>query len=479
MSGRLSRHLHRRKTPTPEQVAATLTYSSLAEIAQLVRSPDLPQGSVRRRLKHLSEVVASTVRGMDGACPSLFDNRTWNEYRTLCTPNPFVSGGRQPKRLIDEIELHVGGGDAIKAVLARIREAQFSIRIWMFMWSDDPTGNEVASALLDAAERGVKIIIHKDQCAVMFERGSGSGQSMFHKGLVRIRDMVGATLMRWAYPEGAPAKRVKQQPNSLADRLAAHPNVKIESRARYDHSKVYIFDGETIILGGVNISDTSRHDFHDYMAEVRSKLLVGRFLSRLEGREQSDVPLGASVDFFFNVVRKIRGRKREVGAVMQHLLDSAQREIIIQMAYFGDKRLTNAIVAAAQRGVQVAILTSEYADVQNDLNYKILRDILQRSPAHSVRIYLSRATHAKVLHVDRARTFLGSANMNTTGTVKLGEANLYVNDGDGSSGSPQSPFTARLREQLLKDMRDSKRVVSPHQLKMKPIRAWLESRVAA
>lgn len=454
-------------------------YSSIGEIAKLVRSPDLPQGTVRRRLRHLSEVIASTMRGVDGSLLSLFDNATWNECRELSHPNPLVSGNRMPKRLVDAITLHVGGGDSLKAILEHIRTAQFSIRIWMFVWCDDPTGNEVASAVLDAAERGVKVVIHKDQCGVMFERGTGTAQSFFHKGLVRIRDLVGVSLMRWAYSAGM-KKYIRQQPNVLADRLMEHPNVTIESRARYDHSKVYIFDNETIILGGVNISDTSRHEFHDYMVQLQSKLLVGRFLSRLEGREMGDIPLGASVDFFFNVIKSRRDRKREVVTVMQHLLESAQREVIIQMAYFGDRRLTDAIVAAAQRGVQVAVITSERSDVQHDLNYKILRDILKRSPADTIRIYLSRATHAKVIHVDRSRTFLGSANMNTTGTVKLGEANIFVNDGDGvSPHSPQSPFTKELRAQLLADMQASKRVVSPHQLKVKKLRAWLESRIAS
>ncbi|HRH94251.1 MAG TPA: phospholipase D-like domain-containing protein, partial [Candidatus Peribacteria bacterium] len=270
IAGRLSRHLHRRRTPTREQIAATLVYSSIGEIAKLVRSPDLPQGTVRRRLRHLSEVIASTMRGVDGTLTSLFENGTWHECKELSTPNPFMAGNRPPKRAVDSIVLHVGGGDSLKSILEHSRKAQFSIRIWMFVWADDPTGNEVAAALLDAAERGVQVVIHKDQCGVMFERGSGTGQSFFHKGLVRIRDLVGVSLMRWAY-SSVEKKFVRQQSNPLAERLLAHPNVQVESRARYDHSKVYIFDGETVILGGVNISDTSRHEFHDYMVQLRSK----------------------------------------------------------------------------------------------------------------------------------------------------------------------------------------------------------------
>jgi cardiolipin synthase A/B len=324
----------------------------------------------------------------------------------------------------------------------------------------------------------VQIVIHKDQCGVMFERGGGTGQSMFHKGRVRIRDMMATMLMRVAYPSGL-SSFVRQKPNEVAEKLQAHPNVLIECRPRYDHSKVYIFDGETLIMGGVNVSDAARHDLHDYMVEMKSKLLVGRFLSRLEGRERDEIPVGASLDFFFNVTRRLRGRKREVGDIMRQMMDGAQREIMIQMAYFGDRRLTNAIVAAAKRGVQIAILTSERSDVQHDLNHHILRDILRRSPPHAVRIYLSRATHAKLLHVDRSRTFIGSANMNVTGTRRLGESNLYVNDGDGSADAPQSPFTKALREQLMKDMQASKRVDSPHQLKVHRLRAWLEGRAVA
>jgi cardiolipin synthase len=468
----------RRKAPNAAQVSATLCYGAMAEVAQLVRSPDLPQENVRRRVKHLCELLATSIRATDGKLRSLFDNRTWRGCKELCPNNGFILDGKDPTRLADEITLHVGGEKSTAAVLRHIRNSKKSIEMWMFVWVDDDTGNEVASALLDAANRGVKVMIRKDQCGVMFERGVSPGHSFFHKDAIRIRDAFGATLMRWGYPGGT-RKRVRQKSNATAAALLQHPNVRIERRPRYDHSKVYLFDDETVILGGVNISNVSRHEFHDYMVEIRSALLVGRFQERISGRECLDLPLGATVDFFFNVVRQPKGKKLEVAAIMQHLLDSAQHEVIIQMAYFGDERLTNAIVAAANRGVQVAILTSEHPDVQHDLNYAILRDILRRSPPQSVRVYLSRLTHAKLIHVDRSRTFLGSANMNTTGTIKLGESNIYVNDGDGSLDSPQSQFTIELRVQLLRDMHESQRIVSPNQLKVKKIKAWLESHVAA
>lgn len=468
----------RRRSPSAVQVAATLCYGTISEIAQLVRSPDLPEGTVRRRLRHLCDVLATTMRTADGSLRLLLDNRTWRGCADMCPNNAFARDSGQPQRMVDDVRLHVGGDKSTDAILERIRSATQSIEIWMFVWVDDATGNQVAEALLQAAQRGVKILIHKDQCGVMFERGVSPGQSFFHKERIRFRDAFGAALMRWGYPGGT-RKRVKQIANPTADALLQHPNVTVERRPRYDHSKVFIFDDECLILGGVNISNTSRHEFHDYMVEVGSRLLVGRFRERIAGREKHELPLGASVDFFFNVVRQSRGRKLEVAAVMRHMLESAQREIVIQMAYFGDERLTDAIVAAAQRGVQVAILTSERPDVQHDLNYAILRDILRRSPAQSVRVYLSRLTHAKLIHVDRSRTFLGSANMNTTGTIKLGESNIYVNDGDGSSGSLQSQFTIDLRVQLLRDMHESVRITSPQQLRVRKLKAWLESHVAA
>ena len=68
---------------------------------------------------------------------------------------------------------------------------------------------------------------------------------------------------------------LRQRPSPLADALLAHQNVKvIRHEKRFDHAKLYVFDDETVILGGMGIGDDFRH---------AQRRLHGRDLRRRRG----------------------------------------------------------------------------------------------------------------------------------------------------------------------------------------------------
>src|ERR1043165_848723 len=60
----------------------------------------------------------------------------------------------------------LGSGDvAWQRILERVRGAQKSVEIRAFLWRDDEAGNMMADAVLEAADRGVQVTIHKNRIA--------------------------------------------------------------------------------------------------------------------------------------------------------------------------------------------------------------------------------------------------------------------------------------------------------------------------
>ena len=62
-----------------------------------------------------------------------------------------------------------GGPEAFTAILEHIANARSSIEIHAFLWCDDEIGNKLGRAILEAADRGVKVKIHKDRVAAVYD----------------------------------------------------------------------------------------------------------------------------------------------------------------------------------------------------------------------------------------------------------------------------------------------------------------------
>src|SRR5205085_9440175 len=161
-------------------------------------------------------------------------------------------------------ELLAGGEAAFDRILARIGQARRSILVRAFEWRDDDTGRSVARALLAAADRGVSITIWKDRIGGYYEHLEATKQSFFHKRInLHARVQLWSLMLfygRWG--------SLAQSPSELGTALLAHPNVRFTSEKRWDHAKLYQFDDEVVILGGMGIGDDFRHVNVDFMVEI-------------------------------------------------------------------------------------------------------------------------------------------------------------------------------------------------------------------
>ena len=115
----------------------------------------------------------------------------------------------------------------------------------------------------------------------------------------------------------------------------------------------------------------------------------------------------------------------EVKKVVLDLLSMAKKRIDIQMAYFGDKDITDKIIKVADSGITVNIVLPQKANIQSDLNYQIMTYILGKTD--NVNIYLSRKMmHSKILYIDGRTLLVGSANLNCQATKRLCELDVLI-----------------------------------------------------
>jgi len=318
----------------------------------------------------------------------------------------------------------LGSGDtAFQQIVERVRRAERSVEIRAFLWRDDEAGNILGSAVLEAADRGALVTIHKDRIAAVYEYTGGNKQSFFHKRVDAIRHLqawfLGAVIR-------APGS-FKQRPNALAQRILAHPNIRVEHlRKRFDHSKVYIVDDRYLMLGSMGIGDNHRNDWIDLMVEAEGPEHVARLRERMSGHDEFDPSRG--VDF---LVHSREAHRKKSCPMISHrlaLIDAATTSITVEMAYFTDRRFTAALARAVQRGVRVKLVTASETDVLANMN-RVSCNALMRltgAPEHLQIVLVPRMVHSKVVVIDHRWADVGSANFTSLSHGVYDEINLYA-----------------------------------------------------
>lgn len=342
-----------------------------------------------------------------------------------------MQGVGQPTPL-DSVSTPIDGGSlrvlgsgerAYQAILERVRNAQKTVEIRAFLWRDDEAGNMMAEAVLQAADRGAHVVIHKDRIAAVYEYTGGNKQSFFHKRVDPIRGIQAWFLGAVTKAPGS----FKQKPNELAARILSHPNITVEHmRKRFDHSKLYIVDDRYLALGSMGIGDNHRHEWLDVMVEAEGEEHVARLRERMLGHDEFDPSRG--LDF---LVHSREAHRKKSCPMISHrlaLIEAATESITVEMAYFGDPRFTAALARAVNRGVHVKVVTAESADVLKNVN-RATCDALMRltgAPQNLTIVLVPRMVHSKVVVIDHRWSDVGSANFTSLSHGVYDEINLYV-----------------------------------------------------
>ncbi len=321
-------------------------------------------------------------------------------------------------------ELLAGGPIAYARILERIATARRSILVRAFEWRDDDTGRALAQALLAAADRGVAVTIIKDHIGAYYEYLEATKQSLFHKDVELVQRLGTWVLMGFYGRWGS----LQQTPSPLADAIRSHPRIQLVTDKRFDHSKLYVFDDEVVVLGGMGIGDDFRQVNIDFMVEVVGGRAAERLADRYEGRATFDP--GRPFDYLLHSVRGSAVTGESMVTQRLALINGARERLTIAMAYLGDPAATDALVAAVRRGVRVTMLTAARANVGADMNLAVCRALLRRTgnPENLRLVLHPTMVHGKAIVGDGEWSTVGSTNFTVLSHGDYEEVDLFCRD---------------------------------------------------
>ena len=285
--------------------------------------------------------------------------------------------------------VHDGDGHFDRIVDA-CRGARTEICMEMYQVRRDPIGHRIMTALASAAGRGVTVRLLVDPM--------GSGRIADWLPPLRRRGVD----IRWYSPW----------------RPWNHP-------LRRSHRKLFIFDGRTATIGGINLAGEFSQRCHGARAWRDVGLwtegpVVSVFRAQFEaawtgeGKGASGRMIEAvrGADCLVAVAGGRDGRCGH-GAAYLAMADAADEELALATPYFIPNRpFRSALKRAALRGVRVTVLVPRLCDISwfKHAGRRFYRDLLDSG----VRIleHSDRMVHAKVGVVDGCVAAVGSVNLN-------------------------------------------------------------------
>ncbi|GAA1409478.1 MULTISPECIES: phospholipase D-like domain-containing protein [Oerskovia] len=299
------------------------------------------------------------------------------------------------------------GDDLYREMLAAIRGAKRRIMLETYIWKGDELGKEFKDALVEATERGVEVFVIYDGFA----------------NLVVPREFLTfpAPIHVIRYPVFRPGVLVL--------------NVRKSGR---DHRKILVVDDEIGFVGGYNIGAmyaTQWRDTHIRLAgpstwELRNAFVDFWNSNRKPGQPRLEDPgsrlwlpeLRAARNAPAHLVFPIRG-------IYLDAIDRASDHIYITQAYFiPDREILDALLMAAQRGVDVRVLVPERSNhVVADWLSKGLYTTLLRGGV-TIWLYKDAMVHAKTATIDGRWTTIGTANIDRLSLTGNYEVNLEIVD---------------------------------------------------
>ncbi|MES2584405.1 MAG: cardiolipin synthase ClsB [Pseudomonadota bacterium] len=356
-----------------------------------------------------------------------------------------------------QVQLLQGGVELFPALVAAIDAGLREVRLETYIFHFDVAGEQVAAALEQAAQRGVKVYL--------------------------VMDGFGTPSIPLAWAQRFAAAGVRWH---LFSPLG-HLGLLMPRGWRRLHRKLCVVDGQLAFCGGINILDdyvdpvygvleSPRFDFavavqgplvldvHRAMVQFWGRLQMTRQLEQMEFKDarrtwkDSSVSARtarlqetaaraengvAGINAMLVLRDNLRNRTR-IERAYRKAIASAREEIVIANAYFlpGGK-LRRALVLAAKRGVRVRLLVQ--GRYEYFMQYHGARPVFGMLLAAGVEIheYSAGFLHAKVAVVDGHWATVGSSNLDPLSLLLAREANVVVDD---------EPFAQSLRACLVAAM---------------------------
>ncbi|MCA9048489.1 MAG: hypothetical protein KDA89_07155, partial [Planctomycetaceae bacterium] len=160
---------------------------------------------------------------------------------------------------------------------------------------------------------------------------------------------------------------------------------------------------------------------------------------------------------------------RSLRQSVYHAVDTARRCVLLENCYFTDDLLTEKLIAARRRGVDVRVILTICGNIEIVNRYVVLT--ANRLHRGGVRVWLApRMTHVKAMSVDHCWSYIGSGNFDDLSLRNNRELGIIVS-GAAFAGEMQSAvFTPHLSQasELLRPL-----PMRPSTLLAKMLGAWL------
>ncbi|MGO9446123.1 MAG: cardiolipin synthase ClsB [Thiobacillaceae bacterium] len=337
--------------------------------------------------------------------------------------------GRTPKDFFHRRSVHFVSGNQLTllqngsmffpALASAIDAARREIFLETYIFRGDRIGGDIATALIAAARRGVRVHLMVDA----FGSNSTSGDFFL------VLQAAGVSVHFYRPKQGL--LHVKR------------------NRLRRLHRKLACIDGETAFAGGINIQDDldvpgltePRFDFAvqvrgPLVEEIRGQMAwLWNLLEWTKRRSRSEsslmpvVRIPAGEQRAALVIRDNLFHRRDIERTYLSAIGHARQEIIIANAYFvPGRRIRRALVEASRRGVSVALLLQGRVDhwLQHFATLALYGQLLREGIA--IYEYQVANIHAKAAVMDRHWATVGSSNLDPFSLVLSREANVVVND---------------------------------------------------
>jgi cardiolipin synthase len=330
--------------------------------------------------------------------------------------------------LYNKAELIRGGRNYFSILHDIIENARKSIQLQVYIFEEDDTGKEVASSLIKAAKRGVKVQVLLDGYA---SKGLSNGlkNSMRESG-IRLR---------------------------FFEPIFKGGNYYFGRRL---HHKIVVCDGIVSLVGGINISDRYNDTpgtpaWLDWAIKVEGEASFELFklCNQCYSKRPEDwltltkQEIVNAVDTNLHCPIRIRRNDwvmgmNEISASYMEMLRNARHEIIIMSSYFiPSPFFRNNIIKALKKGVKIKLILAGISDV--GIAKYAERYLYRWALRHGIEIheYNHNILHGKIAVADGKMVTIGSYNINDISALASIELNLDVEDG---------AFSREVHQQLVK-----------------------------
>jgi cardiolipin synthase len=335
----------------------------------------------------------------------------------------------------NDVELLINGDNIFPAFLETISGAEQTINLLTYVYWTGDIASDVAEALCTKASEGVK-------CNVLLD---AVGAYKMNSSLIERLEKAGVRVHRFRPMKPYAIKRVTNR----------------------THRKILVADGRVGMIGGVGIADEwtgNAHDpdhWRDTHVRVRGPVVRGLQGAFAENWLEATGEVLAGDAYLpeldpvngggaMQVMRSSAGVGDTDAEALYYLaVASARKSLALTSAYFAPRpAFTEALVEAAQRGVQVRIVVPG-PHIDKRVVREAGRSSYERLHQGWVRIFEYQPTmmHAKSLVVDEVWSSIGSVNFDNRSFQLNDEATLCVWSRE---------FAARLLEVFEADVEQSK-----------------------